>query len=438
MMKRYITIAFAVLFAVASNALYSQQSDSRTGYYKDVFMDSGIRLSAKKYLPSATNSGFSIEAFIHSKKVTLRDTMLQVECFGGTDEDLNGILLYPDGEPRFRVLFVNGGGAASHGRSLKAIGRQRIREFIDAGGSYTGFCAGGYLASTGCYQDNGSYKYRLNEYLSIWPGKSYDSNLSDKRVTHVFEKDSPLLKYYDFGADMKVDSIYHNNGSYPSLNPLDTVPDGTEVLLRFQYDTIPPTSKVVIHNQASCWAYKKSAQAGRVIMMSSHPEGVSTGERLNLTSSLLEYAADGNGEVNVKGELIPGQVREMNKKTTDKDPLYTRIGDRQYHHFKVEIPKKVKKATVILKGYKGENDFDLTLAVCKDGLAFHNKTDIKNVSLGCDKALVLDKPQAGTWYISVFCETTVTAENGANGVVYTGRTDVLNGVPYSIKVELEK
>ena len=152
----------------------------------------------------------------------------------------------------------------------------------------------------------------------------------------------------------------------------------------------------------------------------------------------MEYAADGNGEVAVKGELIPGQVREMNKKTTDKDPLYTRIGDRQYHHFKVEIPKKVKKATVILKGYKGENDFDLTLAVCKDGLAFHNKTDIKNVSLGCDKALVLDKPQAGTWYISVFCETTVTAENGANGVVYTGRTDVLNGVPYSIQVELEK
>ena len=120
-MKRYITIAFAVLFAVASNALYSQQSESRTGYYKDVFMDSGIRLSAKKYLPSAINSGFSIEAFIHSKKVTLRDTMLQVECFGGTDEDLNGILLYPDGEPRFRVLFVNGGGAASHGRSLKAL-----------------------------------------------------------------------------------------------------------------------------------------------------------------------------------------------------------------------------------------------------------------------------------------------------------------------------
>ncbi len=436
-MKRYITVLFGVLLAFASNNLYSQQSDSRTGYYKDVFMDSGIRLSAKKYLPSATNAGFSIEAFIHSKKVTLRDTMLQVECFGGTDEDLNGILLYPDGEPRFRVLFVNGGGAASHGRSLKAIGRQRIKEFIDAGGSYTGFCAGGYIASTGCYQDDGSYKYRTNEYLSIWPGKSYDSNLSDKRVTHVFEKDSPLYRYYDFGADMKVDSIYHNNGSYPSLNPLDTVPAGTEVLLRFQYDTIPATSKVVIHNEASCWAYKKSDLAGRVIMMSSHPEGVSTGERLNLTSALLKYAADGNGTVVAKGELVPGQEREMNKSTEDNDPLYTKIGDRQYHHFTIEIPKRTKKATIILKGYKGADNFDLTLAACEGDFAFHNRTNIKNVSLGCDKALVLEKPKAGKWYISVFCETTVTAENGANGVVYTGRTDVLNGVPYRITVELE-
>ena len=90
-----------------------------------------------------------------------------------------------------------------------------------------------------------------------------------------------------------------------------------------------------------------------------------------------------------------------------------------------------------MEGYEGADNFDLTLAVREGDFAFHNKTNIKNVSLGCNKALVLEKPQAGKWYISVFCETTVTPETGDNGIVYTGRTDVLNGVPYRIKVELK-
>jgi hypothetical protein len=51
--------------------------------------------------------------------------------------------------------------------------------------------------------------------------------------------------------------------------------------------------------------------------------------------------------------------------------------------------------------------------------------------------LELENPKAGVWYISVFCETTVTASEGKNGVEYTGRTDVLNGVPYRLKVELK-
>lgn len=437
-MKNHIVKVLAVAMLFASSTLFAQQSESRSGYYKDVFMDSGIRLSAKKYLPSACNGGFSIEAFVHSKVVTLRDTMLQLECFAGREDDTNGILLYPDGSPRFRMLFVNGGGAASHGRSLKAAGRERIREYISNGGSYVGTCAGGFIASTGCYQKNGTYKYRP-EYLQIWPGKSYDTGLSDKRVTHKFEENSPLLAYYaSFSEDMKIDSIYHNNGSYPALAECDSVPEGTEVLLRFQYDTIPPTSKVKIHNQASCWAYKKDAQSGRVIMMSSHPEGVKYGERLSLTTALLQYAIDGNGDPVVKGELVPGQVRQMNKKTEDNDPLFTRIGDRQYHHFKVEVPKKTKKAVIVLSGYNGEDNFDLTLAANQGEFAFHDMTHRKNVALGCNKTLVINNPQAGTWYVSVFCETTVTATEGKNGIEYSGRTDVLNGVPYKISVQFVK
>ena len=71
-------------------------------------------------------------------------------------------------------------------------------------------------------------------------------------------------------------------------------------------------------------------------------------------------------------------------------------------------------------------------------IKLYDKTSIKNVSVGCNKKLVLKNPKAGKWYISVFCETTVTADNGEYGVIYTGRTDVLNGVPYKIKVEFKQ
>ena len=175
-----------------------------------------------------------------------------------------------------------------------------------------------------------------------------------------------------------------------------------------------------------------------MVITGSHPEMFAVGERLELMAAMTQYALEGNGNVAVKGDLIPGEVRHMDKSTKDEDPLFTKIGDRQYHHFTVDIPKGTKEAVIALQGYKGADNFDLTLAASNDGPAFHDKTSIKNVSLGCNKTLKLKEPKAGKWYISVFCETTVTAGTGEKGVVYTGRTDVLNGVPYKIKVECNR
>lgn len=433
---QYILYAVVLFLLSSGTTIFAQpQSESRDGYYKDIFMDSGLKLSARKYLPSARHLQKEVETFWQTKN-TLRDTLMQYRCFVGTEMDSNGILMYPDGAPRFRVVYVNGGLASSHAKTLGPEGQERFREYVNGGGSFVGTCAGGYIGTTGVYQKDGTFKYRP-EYFALWPGRARDTHLADRRFTMYMEENSPLLKYYDFGGDMKVDSIYHNNGGYASLNEEDPIPEGTEPLLRVDWD-LPPKIGPSIDNQVCCWAYKANENAGRVILMSSHPEAVSTGERLHLMSAFFQYAMDGNGAVVVKGELEPGQVREMNKSTEDKEPLFTKIGDRQYHHFTVEIPKRTKKATIILEGYKGADDFDLTLAALEGDFAFHNKTNIKNVSLGCNKALVLEKPQAGKWYISVFCETTVTPQTGDNGIVYTGRTDVLNGVPYRIKVELEK
>ena len=61
--------------------------------------------------------------------------------------------------------------------------------------------------------------------------------------------------------------------------------------------------------------------------------------------------------------------------------------------------------------------------------------DLQNLKDVIGKVIEISKPKAGNWYISVFCNTTVNTEETTYGTRYTGRLDVLNGVPYIIKVE---
>lgn len=410
------------------------------GYYKDVFMDSGINVNSLKDLPAARFIGASWEAFIsapHSPmELTLRDTLLQREMICGSETDENGVLLYPDGEPRFRVIYMNGGKATAHGRSLTPAGRSNMQKFLKNGGSYVGTCAGAYISSMGTKRKGEEVKPN-DQYLSIWPGVVTGTALLKNHTAMSVEPGSPLLKYYQFGGDMRVDSLRHNGGCFAYYGEGQIIPDGTEILMRYIYDTVSVNSKSQIHNEVASWAWKEGDLQGRVVVTGSHPEDVISGERLEYMASMLLYAMDGNGLPTVKGELVPGQVRQMCKGTKDNDPAFTVVGDRQYHHFTVEIPAGTKRAEISLGGYEGKEDFDLTLLANCGDFAFHKSSDAMNLSKGVSKTLVLDNPTPGKWYISVFCETTVNSKMGRYGTEYYGRTDVLNGVPYSLKVELK-
>lgn len=422
------------MFVSLMPCLAFAQSADRSGFYKDIFMDSGIKLYDRTTLAAVDSLGLGMEVFL-AKKNDGKDTLMQHRCFAGWEEDRNGALLYPDGAPRFKLLYVNGGLAGSHGRSLGEEGREAIRKYVAAGGSYLGTCAGAFVASQGYIDAEDKYSPNKN-YLGIWPGRVRDTYLQDKYLTMYMDEDCPLLKYNDFGGDRKVEGIYHLNGPYAALEPQDSVPAGTLPLLRVDYDTIPPVGPS-IDNQVTCWAYKANENAGTVISMASHPEDITTGERLHLMEAFLLYGMDNTGAPVVKGNLVPGQWREMNRATEDGEPLFTKIGDRQYHHFTVDVPRRARKVIVTLEGYEGSENFDLSLAALEGDFAFHHSAEKVNSEPGCNKTLVLKKPAAGKLYISVFCETTVTAGFGENGVVYSGRTDVLNGVPYRIKVEVK-
>ncbi len=429
MMKRIYWMAVCLMCTVAVSAQERQK-----GFYKDLFMDSGIMLTSRADLPAARLADLSMESFVstaHSYtekySFTDADTILQNQLIGGSAIDENGILLYPDGAPRFRVVYMNGGRAKSHGTSLGEQGRANYRTFVAHGGSYVGSCAGAFIASVGTkLPDKDATPYDV--YLGIWPGYTTGTGL-EKSWTHVdIEPGSPLLRYYRFAHKMNIDSVRHNGGCFANMKY--NCPEGTEVLARYSTPGDQPNRNII--GEPVIWAYKASDATGRIVLCGSHPEGVEEGARLELTSAMLKYAMDGVGKPVVKGELKSGEPRRMDCHTHDGNPDYARIGDKQYHHFTVQIPEGADSVKITLSSVTTQNNFDVYLFANDGSLAFKDEAEYSDLTLGINKELVIGSPKAGTLFVSVFCDTTVEALNTRYGTQYSERLDVLNGVPYSI------
>lgn len=389
-------------------------------YYKDIFMDAGIALTARKTLAAADYLGLSLEAIsCSSNSVNSPETALQNAMISGDSSDQNGRLLYPDGQPRYRLLFVNGGFSTKHGQSLDSKGLENMRAFVEQGGSYLGMCAGAFFAANG-YDGYADYPY----YLSIWPGMMQHTGLNKTQSGMFIEQDSPLLRYYDFGGDHYVDSVRHNGGGYPVRLPM-----GTEVLARYDF-----SKKSSVHKKPSIWAYKKSSQSGRTIMEGSHPEEVLDGERRDLTAAMMLYAMEGGGTASLKGYLKNGRERVMDKNTTDQDPAYTRIGDLQTHHFVTYIPSDARNIRLELSS---SSKCDFALMMNQGTYAFSDVAEYRSAVPGANQDLSFPTIREGLWFIAVQCLTTVTVTETDYGQAYSGKTEVLNGVPYTISISWE-
>ena len=389
-------------------------------YYKDIFLDAGIGLTSRKTLAVAKYLGLSLEGVVFPQTNTsAEDKSRQNAIISGDSQDLNGRLLYPDGQPRYKLLFVNGGNSRIHGQSIDEKGLENMRLFVENGGSYVGTCAGAFFASNG-YDGNANYPY----YLSVWPGMMEHTGLKGIYSGMFIEKGSPLLRYYDFGGDHYVDSVRHNAGGYP----IDS-PSGTEILARYDYPDKPD-----VHMAPSVWAYKKNPATGRVVQTGSHPEGVTNGERRDLTAAMVQYALDGRAPASLKGYLRNGEVRVMEKSTSENDLAHTRIGDLQTHHFASYIPSDAMNVTVEVSS---SNCLNLSLMMSQDSFAFSDTAEYIASEPGAKQRLVFPSIREGLWYISVQCLTTVTVEQTDYGQAYTSNTEVLNGIPYQISVSWE-
>lgn len=410
-----VSLPTGCILALPLSNHFSQLSPDvpNQAFYKTMFLDSGIGLTSRKRLFASIHLGLSLEGMSFSSN---EDEELQNRLIEGEPVDLNGRLLYPDGQPRYQLLFVNGGQSKIHGQSLTDQARNNMRAFYHHGGSYVGTCAGAFFASNGD-DIQPDYPY----YLHIWPQIAKRTHLSQTYTGFFIEPDSPLLDYYDFGGDLYVDSVRHNGGCYA-----DEQPPGGEVLARYDF---PPEEDM--HLQPATWAYKESEFTGRIVQIGSHPEEVSSGERLDFTEASILYAIDGRGNSTVKGVLQNGIRRDMMKTTLDDDPDFTMIGDLQCHHFMFYLPNEAVDVSVNLKS---NADVDMTLMLNKETFAYRENAQYKSNGEGANCSLVFHELTPGLWFVGVQCNTTVTTTETDWGQEYSGRTDVLNGVPYSIKV----
>ena len=418
--KLRLSSGFSTLLPTVVDFRLLKENVPNRSYYKDVFMDAGIGLSSRKSLAAASYLGLSLEGICFSRSnATEEEYILQNEIIAGNSQDSNGRLLYPDGQPRFKLLFVNGGSSKIHGKSLDEQSLDNMRLFVYNGGSYVGTCAGAFFASNG-YDNVSDYP----AYLSLWPGIMKHTGLTSVYTGMTIEPNSPLLDYEDFGGDHYVDSVRHNSGGYP----ID-FPSGTEVLARFDCPLINNT-----HQKPSIWAYKENPQIGRLVLTGSHPEEIWSGERRSLTASMVQYALEGRGPVVLKGFLRNGVSRNMEKESSDNDPDFTRIGDLQTHHFASYIPSD---ASNIIVEVSSSSNYDLALMMSQDSFAFSDSAEFLASEPGAKQRLVFPSIREGLWYIAVKCLTTVTVEQTEYGQAYTSNTEVLNGVPYRISVSWE-
>lgn len=392
------------------------------GYFKDVFQNGGCWLASNLTLPAAPYIGWTFDsmATVGGGSTSEADSLFQEKVIVGDANDVNGVLLYPDNEPRYRMTYFNGGHAASHGRSLTEAGRKNVVTFINNGGSYVGTCAGAYLTAPG------TTGRKYDEYLGVIPGLVEGTGYYGTTGMFIPEG-SPLLKYYNFGGDMYVADVKQAGGCYLPDNQL---PLNAEILMR--YDDDKDEKKWDFHNRISVWAYKKDSKSGRVIACGGHPEQVESGERRDMMAAMMRYACEGNDGPTLKATLSKGATRKMDRLTEANTPAYTRIGDKQYHHFRVRVPANAKdfKLSVV-----GDGVHSLSVAMRKNSWAWRTDADYLLSQPGPDKTLEIDNIEEGTWFISVYCDEVLKVKCNKNVFSYTeGDVAVLNGVPYTISV----
>jgi glutamine amidotransferase-like uncharacterized protein len=350
------------------------------GLKADIFVDAGAQLSKVSLQKSATLAGLSRDVFVTNSNAATRAVI------GGNSSDLNGALLYPDGQPRFSTIYVNGG-SAGHANVMGAAGRQALADFYSAGGSYTGSCAGEFIAA--------------NHIKSIYGGQVGNYKRTGRQTVTFTETDHPIVQYLQEwnGGSNVVAGIPHYYG--PTNRSTYRHPEGT--------DFIGTVTSGLHKGSDFLIEYQRDSESGVAVLSPSHPEYNRNSGNTALMAAILKRADDlSQTTPDLKGTLTSGQTVVMSSPTQ-------KVGDGQYHRYQVEVPAGLSALHIRLGDLTGNAD----LFIQKDGVAHQDSYLAQATATGTsDDTITLQNPEAGIYEISVF-----------------GAHTLLNGVAYTLSVE---
>jgi len=447
--------------------------NSTEGYVADILFDGGTGVAATKpeKVPAVAMTGYTVENLYDSKETE----HVFVGVNKGDVRDDNGLFLYPDREPRYRFMVVFGGTTRSHVRAVTKTGCKNVHDFWANGGGYTGQCAGAW-----CAQRKNFNTCRLKQHGAVTGGgrvsaiipdgktplKYWVTPDSDDRSTW-YQKEwktlprSPVADMYPKAfSDYKVFGIRMNGG--PKVVPWESWNEHAEALFLFDmtrcidgentkkyfaamkdpwdysdplnldYNRLATSNSRQIKSQNSCavWAYKTSDTGGRSVPCSAHPEtDLKMGETKYVQAAIYRYTHSGFGRHTAKAALADGVARKMDD---NSKAGHEKIGDKQYHHFTIDVPENTATLDVELQGAK----YDMNLYAKRGDFAFKGERGVKSARNGSGSAerLVVSNPKAGTWFIGVKCNTGVKTVGTYPRLFkdYKGRLDLLNGIAYSI------
>lgn len=426
-----------------------------TAFYKDIFLDAGVSLDRCSSIPRGlmniygltSNSLTNKDNWEHIEFFNFSDstfTQRQRDMIAGCENDRNGILLYPDGNPRFKLVYGYGGKASKHAASLSEAGCKAVNRFYTNGGCFVSSCASTVLtaAKYGSSTQALSYDF-LDGGATVFSGM-YISNIR-------YYNNITLTAGTDFQLDYckgitQLDSLVHNGGS---MLDESTAPLGAEVLARFTTQAYPLEALDPLSSPGKCvgkpcvWAYKRNDRSGRFVACGSHPEICNTENVTTLYSAEFLYAMDGQGCATASATLENGITHTMD--LSEGDPSHCGIGDGQCQHFVIYFPKPVAKLDINLDW---ESSARLDLAVRHGSFAFPDGEVDKCEMSSAEDAFFspfheihTENIPAGIYYICVRCNTKpacncIREKSTSYYFVYEGTEDqlkTLNGIPYNIK-----
>lgn len=411
------------------------------GYYKHVLLNGGPGVGVP---PTSHFDALGLTYELVDTRNCESHRYVYRNLFIGSAMDKNGMLLYPDGTNRFALMVVGGaaaeknidddcgnlpsqddwkGGGGDFAQFLEwnfnplnQSGQTIFNRFLEGGGAYSGFCAG---SSIMCKNSLGITTYN-------------DYGVDD--ATWRFNRTGDQLAAY-LGNQTEINGINTVGGGM--LPTFQGVPGGADIL--FEGSSFTEEGRYQFGPMVWSWTKANTEGYGRMVVSGAHPEQAASG--FGLTAAMYSYALDGGGGVKIKSDALQnGETRTMDRDTEQNQPEYTKIGDKQIHHFTFQVNDSRDRFLLLeLAGARHQVDgevYDFRLYLNKNRPAFPSDHRYMGQGSLSDKTIYVENLSTlpgGTWHVGVELFTTVELETDLWGEVrYRGATEVLNGIAYEL------